>query len=154
MSELDLAAAVIARLKDQLPDLHGRVAGAVDFLDLVTRGTLPERTPAAFVVVQADAGDTPQLTTAGYSYRLTQEFTVVVIERYAGDQTGDKARALLVPWRAALRTALLGWTPPAEKYEAVGYRTGRTFPLSGSASTAVADQVGFFTRRLISVRTR
>ena len=71
---------------------------------------------------------------------MTEALTIVVVERYAGDATGAKARTRLVPWRRRVCGALLGWRPSAG-YDPIHYLGARMMPLGASSGGAIADLI-------------
>lgn len=137
---IDTAAAVIARLKAEVPAL-ATVAGARAFADLVAKNVLPQRMPAAFVIQLGER--------AGYARRLgaiahdvVERVAVVVVDRVEGDDTGARAAQSLWPVKTAVRTALTGW-PPAAGYAAFAWTAAYVVGLGKPGG--VAEQIEFDT---------
>lgn len=115
---LALEAAIVARLKDQVPEFEGRVLTATD---AVAEAKKAAHTPAAVVGLQTDS---PETAPAGMSPEQRAEFArnqptaqrygvVLTVGNARTLATGAAAREEAGPLIAAVLLALSGWTPDA-----------------------------------------
>lgn len=144
---IDTAAAVITRLKAEVPAL-ATVGGARAFADLVAKNILPNRMPAAFVIQLGER--------AGYARRMgaiahdvVERVAVVIVDRIEGDDAGARGSASLWPVKAAVRTALAGW-PPAAGYAAFAWTAAYVVGLGKPGG--VAEQIEFETEWKLHTR--
>lgn len=112
--------AVIAQLRDRVPELEGRVAGAATFAILQEGAAL--KIPCAYVVPLDDNAD-QQLSSNGYRQSVDDSFAVIVALSNKVDERGQAAAMEIHDMRARLFAALLGWSPD-EFYDKVEYEGG------------------------------
>ncbi len=102
---MDLAS-IVTRIKAQCSAIH-LVGGAAE-LDAAMEGVTT--TPAAFVLPQSETAGADEGLDALYQI-VSLEFGVVLCVRNVRDVAGNSSLTGLDPLRAAVRAALLGWTP-------------------------------------------
>lgn len=102
---------VIARLKDQVPELQ-EVGGAADLAAI--RQIRDFRTPSAFVILAVETPVPRQPGAPGAATRqmVQVQFGVVVAVRNYRDNRGKAAADELRPELGRVRDALIGWVPP------------------------------------------
>lgn len=137
----DLVAAVTERLK-AWPPLTGpgglaSVEDALAFADLVQRGGMPARTPAAYVLPAAEDAGPQQTVTLVIRQLVTETVSVVVLTRSA-DRLGAAARDQVSALRAGVRAALLGWEPGGG-WSPMTFRRSRLAGLQGGAASLTMD---------------
>ena len=115
---------ILARLKAQLSGLKS--VGTSADLDTAIEGAVA--LPAAFLLPLAERATASDLT-GSTSQRITQAFAVLHVVSNRRDALGSAALSDLVPLRARLRAALVGWVPDAETGEPVHYSAGRLLQL-------------------------
>jgi hypothetical protein len=98
---------LIARLKDLVPDLGGRVQGAADMVRLMASGGEPGVTPIAFVVPSGIVGGAHQGMVGAYVQPLERLFSVIVTLR--ADATGLRVLDRLDGLINAVIDAVAGW---------------------------------------------
>lgn len=140
MSGIDLVQAAIDRLEAQVSDLKS-VEDAAELSELIRRNILPTRTPAAFVLPLGQEAQPSRSGTGRLHQQVQETLGVVLVYRHAGDKTGGKGRAGLVPVREAVRGALMGWQPHGDYTPLEARRTA----LQGLAAGAVILQMDFAT---------
>lgn len=133
--------AIIARLESQVPDLR-QVEGAAELSEMIERGLLPHRTPAAYVLPLGDDAEDNALGVNAMSQRLTEIVGIVLVVRVAGDARGNRRRQALEPLIEDVRDALLGWVPLPD-HDPLEYQRGR---LQGMQRAALIHQLDFRTR--------
>lgn len=105
------SAAIIARLKAEVPDLH-EVGVAAD-LAAILEGKLPNQTRAsAFVVAMNERGSTPGLATGAFTQEVIETISVILTVRSIDNRAGNKAVDEVEGLKAAIRGAIAGWAPP------------------------------------------
>lgn len=122
---------VIERLKDQVAAFADRVEDVADLAALIAAEKIPQTTPAAWVMHQGDDAPGAQFMTGVVAQDVAETISVVICQRVAGDRTGSKARALIVPIRDAVIAALVG-QEPAGADDMILYRRGRMIGISGA----------------------
>lgn len=102
---------VIARLKDQVPELQS-IGGAADLAAITAVRDF--RTPSAFVILAVETPIPRQSGAPGAATRqmVQVSFGVVVAVRNYRDNKGASAADDLNPVLGKVRDALLGWVPP------------------------------------------
>lgn len=102
---------VIARLKDQVPELQ-EVGGAADLASIQKLRDF--RTPSAFVILAVETPVPRQSGAPGAATRqmVQVQFGVVVAVRNYRDSKGQAAADDLRPELGRVRDALIGWVPP------------------------------------------
>lgn len=102
---------VIARLKDQVPELQ-EVGGAADLAAMQKLRDF--RTPSAFVLLAMETPIPRQSGAPGAATRqmVPVNFGVVVAVRNYRDNKGQAAADDLRPVLGRVRDALIGWVPP------------------------------------------
>lgn len=112
-------ALVIARLKDQVPDLR-EVGGAADYAAVQElRGFA---TPSAFVIFAGESGGVGPRGSR-VQPAVTRFGVALAVRNYrpgAGDQLGDELRKVL----GQTRSALIGWVPPVPGATALAWEAG------------------------------
>ncbi|SMF83062.1 hypothetical protein SAMN06265365_14843 [Tistlia consotensis] len=108
----DLVEDVSGRLEAQVAALMS-VQDALALSELVERGTLPNVTPAGFVLPDGLDGGRRSNATGPHKQPITEQVKVVLVMR-AADRAGGQARGALQPLILATREALVGWTPDGE----------------------------------------
>ena len=102
--------AVIARLKDQVPELRS-VDGAAAWEELRRHNRLPQVTPAAYVIPVGLAGRAVQTEMAGaYVQGFEETFGIVLVIRNdnpAGQAVLERLRDFVM----GIAEALAGWAP-------------------------------------------
>lgn len=86
-------------LKTEVPDLRGRVEGALQLAPLIEQNALPQVTPAAFVIPAGVDGGAVDLATGSYRQRIGMAVAVVIVLRAAG---GPKATRAIDPLDALI----------------------------------------------------
>lgn len=100
---------VIARLKDQVPALQGRVAGAVDLGAAIAAGV--RQAPSAFVIPLSERPGANLTGTETVEQNVEIRFGVVWAVQNVADVRGQRAAADLRTLRLAGLGALYGWKP-------------------------------------------
>lgn len=107
---LDLAA-VQTRLRAEIPELRS-VESALELAQLMERGVVPQRTPAAFVLSERLTAQPDALLGLGqHCQAITETIAIVAIDRHGNDRTGGRVAGDLVALRGAIIDTLTGWTP-------------------------------------------
>jgi plastocyanin len=138
---IDVAAAVVQRLKDHVPAL-ATVGGALDLASVVAAKALPGKLPAAYVVsVGDDVAFERRL--GATSHTVTETISVILIDRKEGDGIGGKVRASLWPLKKAVLSTVTG-ASPGSGYAAFAYLGSH---LAGiGAPGGAAEQLQFETK--------
>ena len=126
---------IIARLKAELTGLK-EIGGSAD-LDAAIAGAVTM--PAAFVVPLVERAVTSGVL-GNTEQTITGTFSVVHVLANRRDGRGAAAMDDLVPRRAALRVALVGWVPDADNGEPVVYTGGRLLRLDGDGQLWWSDE--------------
>lgn len=98
---------VIARLKDQVPDLGGRISAASELRRLTSTGGEPQATPAAFVVPSGIVGGTHSGQVGGYVQPVERLYSVLLV--YRSDQAGLRALETAEEMIWSIVDAMTGW---------------------------------------------
>jgi hypothetical protein len=109
---IDLAQAVIDRLTAEVAALKG-VEGALELADLLGRNILPPQFPHAFILSVGEDAESGNILTGLLSQRVVETIGVLIVDKRAGDRSGDRTRAGLEPLKTSVRVALAGWQPGA-----------------------------------------
>lgn len=109
---MDLVAEVMARIGTQVPDLAGRVDGAIAFADLMRRNALPQQTPAAHVLPLGLQGGGAEVVTGLFRQDVAEVVGVLLTLR-SFTQTGSGALPELGQLIRAVIDAIAGWGPDA-----------------------------------------
>lgn len=104
-----MIAEIITRLQSQVAALK-LVAGAAEFG--AAADTNPTASPAAYVLRLSEQGG-ELLTYARTGQRVATEIGITLALRNLADAKGAAANVDLEALRAAVRTALLGWSAPS-----------------------------------------
>jgi hypothetical protein len=110
MAEVRLAEHVIQRLKEEVPQLAGRVEGAAHLAQLMAANQLPQHTPAANVIATGLAGGTADASTGLFRQAFDQTVTVYLTFRNV-QGAGGNALDLFDDVKWAVIVALCGWAP-------------------------------------------
>lgn len=105
--------AVITKISAEVPDLAGRVSGAVDFGALVAGGQMPASTYAAFVIPAGLNGRAAEAAAGSFVQSFDETIGVVVTIR----SFEAAARRAVDPLRELVRQVyecLCGWAPSDE----------------------------------------
>lgn len=110
---------IIPRIRSQVAALGTRVAGSAAMEGAIDTGRSMVL-PCAFVV---SLGDQPSenLELHAVTQQILDRFAVVVCVSNASDERGQAASEQVHNLRAALWTALLGWTPDQTVYGPITY---------------------------------
>lgn len=111
---------IIAALKARCPVFQNRVAGAAQFKILPESSGLS--VPCAYVI-PLDDNPGESRSQNGVLQSLTDSFAVVVAISNVADERGQTGAANVHALRAALWSALLGWSP-TERHGGVTYEGG------------------------------
>lgn len=101
--------ATIARLRDTALPVLASVDG-VEELEALAKGTAP-RHGAAFVAPFDERGEPNTRAAGGFRQRVDVLFLVAVVLRKSDDARGGKKVTEIDAFRAAIETALAGWSP-------------------------------------------
>lgn len=107
---MGITAAVIDRLKAQVPGLGQRVEGAADLARLVAQQTPPQATPAAHVFPAGLSGGAAEPMIGLYRQDVAR-LTAVLLTVRAQDQAGQRAVADIEALIDAIVEAIAGWAP-------------------------------------------
>ena len=114
-----MIAAMIARLKSEIPDLGNRVQGAADLAALMQRGAVPTVTPTAFVLPAGIGAGKVDAMTGAYRQNIVRRYSVALCLT-SRDRTGERALDEAESLIEAIVAALVGWDGDSE---AVGVLT-------------------------------
>jgi hypothetical protein len=130
---------VVARIDGRVVNLARRVKGAAELAELVKQNSLPQVTPAAFVLplgfryIGGEAG-------AGmYTQDNNRIVSVVIIVKVADDKTGAKALPTIAELEEDVINAVAGWAPGDE----VGVFVAMKGELVSLSAGAVIYQIDF-----------
>ncbi|OYU38608.1 MAG: hypothetical protein CFE33_15050 [Pseudorhodobacter sp. PARRP1] len=105
MSDVDL---IIQRLKDRVPGLGQRVAGAAEFAALAATGKRPQSMPAAHVVPTGIVGKPMQPQMGMYIQKVERLFSIILSLR-AADAAAARSLTPAADMIEAVIGALVGW---------------------------------------------
>lgn len=134
-----LAEDVTARLEATVPDLAGRIEGAVSLAQLIKSGALPPVTPAAHVLLMGSRGGAPSACT-GLFVQPVECLVGVVLTVRSYDRTGQGAVDPVEALAADVIDALAGWSP--DEHAASPFRLVRSGVVSMEGG-AVVFQIEF-----------
>ncbi len=100
--------AIMARLKERLPALEGRVSGVAELSVLQRDNRLPGETPAAYVYFQGARGDRAQTITGAHRQTITEQVTVVLVVTVTDDAAGARAAPAAIALGPEVIDALAG----------------------------------------------
>lgn len=104
------SAAIIARLKAEVPDLHD--VGVAADLAAILEGKLPNQSrTSAFVVAMNERGSTPGTAANAFTQELVETIAIILTIRSIDNRAGDKAVDEIEGLKSAIRTAIAGWAP-------------------------------------------
>ena len=106
---MSLVDEVMARIADQVPELHGEIDDAAALGAVTEPGQAPHRS-TAFVLLLGEQG-APSTVASFHRQRIVATVAVVLAVRVAGDRRGAKAMDRAEPLVTAVITALAGWQP-------------------------------------------
>lgn len=129
---------IIARLKDRVPDLGGRVAGAAEFAALTATGAVPQVTPAAHVIPSGMSGGAHHAQTGGYLQGIDRLYSVVLTLK-SGDAAGSRVLARVSQFIDDIVRALAGWAMG----DRVGVLVFRRAQLARAAAGVFAYELTF-----------
>jgi len=104
--------AVITRLKAQVPDLGGRIEGAVSMAEMMRANRLPENA-TAIVLPLGLVGQAADTGTGLFRQGISETVGVLLIAR-SQDRLGEKALARIRPLIGEVIAAIAGWAPGDE----------------------------------------
>lgn len=107
---MTLTQSIVARLKERVAALSGRVEGAAEFAELVRANRLPMVTPAANVLPLGLQGRPGQSSAGAFTQMVTEGVGVLLTLRTDG-QAHDRTDATLDGLIADILAALCGWSP-------------------------------------------
>lgn len=105
---------IIARIIERVPALNGRIEGAAELTEIIRSKSLPQVTPAAFVVPLGMRGGAADAATGLFRQSVDHVVAVILVVRVAGDKSGKHSLAPLRLLRAEIVNALCGWAPDDE----------------------------------------
>lgn len=126
---MDVASAIIARLKAEVPQLR-QIDGAMELDDVLTNDVRVD-TPAVFVVPLDDIPVADESFTGHVIQRITGTVAIVLCLDNYRDALGGESIGSLNQLRHAIRKALLGWVPDANTGEPVQAGPGRLMEFTG-----------------------
>lgn len=128
-----LVQTLIERLKARVPDLSGRVEGALNLAELMAQNGLPQVTPAANVLSVGLTGGAPDAAAGMFRQAFEEVFGVILTFRN-NTPTGRRAFERPDEIRRAVIEAVAGWSPDG----VVGtFRLARGTLVNFSAGTLV-----------------
>jgi hypothetical protein len=139
---------IIQALRQRLPVLGNRVAGAAQFKGLSKTTALP--VPCAYVIPMGDNASEPESANT-CQQTITDSYAVVVAMSNKADEKGQASALNAHSMRTLLWAALLGWCP-SEEYEGITYqgsqlleldRAEMWFQFEFSAITQIGDADGW-----------
>ena len=135
---------IIQRLKNRVPDLGNRVAGAAEFAVLTATGSAPQITPAVHVVPAAIVGGKATAASGAYVQSIEAYFSAILTLR-TQDPTGKRALGRLSDLINEIILALSGWAL-GNKVGVVLFRRctlikAETGAFSYEISFSIADQL-------------
>ncbi len=107
---MGLVALMQDRLGAEVPELSGRLAGALDLSKMFDQGIYPTATPFAHVVPTGEDAQPNEYGSVVHVQALTTLYSVFLTLR-SQDPTGARALDRLEELIKAVREALAGWTP-------------------------------------------
>ena len=113
---------LVARLQGQLAGAGLKAIGSSADLDTAIAGALA--TPSVYVIPMGESAE-PSALLSETVQRETHEFGVISVVANRRDVSGKASLDDLVPIRAAIKAALVGWAPYVETGEAMLFRSGR-----------------------------
>jgi len=116
------------RIQAQLPQLR-LVSGTAGFAAL-EEAPPREKLPAAYVIPLDDSAAPSGMATQVTRQRLERRISVLLMASSARDPRGEAAAEALEPLVAALRAALVGWTPALGTQPSTGARLVSIEPLN------------------------
>lgn len=99
---------IIQRLKDRVPDLGQRVAGAAEFAALAATGSRPQVMPAAHVVPTGIVGKPMQPQLGMYIQKVERLFSIILSLR-AADASAARSLTPAADMIEVIIEALAGW---------------------------------------------
>lgn len=128
-------ATLVARLKSQLTGLKG--IGACADLDAAISGK--PVTPSAFVIPLAESATESDMLSET-AEEVVQAFGVLHVVNNRMAVGGASSLDELTPFRARLRTALVGWVPDATTGEPMHFSAGRLLRMDGDGNLWWIDE--------------
>lgn len=113
---------VVDRLKAQLVGAGLKSIGSSADLDSAMEGAVA--TPSLFLMPLTESAERSAMINQS-TQRITQGFGVITVAANRRDALGKATLDDLVPIRAAIKAALIGWVPFPETGEAVQFTEGR-----------------------------
>lgn len=110
-----LAPSVIARLKERVAHLQGRVEGAADLIQLRSENRLPQSPVAAHVVADGLTGGVPSAGAGAFVQPVDETFAVVLTFRNVQGMGRGLDLYDAVKWDVI--QVLCGWAPSTEAGE-------------------------------------
>ncbi|MBZ9678896.1 hypothetical protein [Mesorhizobium sp. ES1-1] len=105
---MSLVSDIIERLDTISPPAFSFVGGAADFASI---GSVPTATPAAYVLIEAEASAPTERATGPVLQRLESDVAVVIVAGNVSDFVGAAASQDIEDLKAIVRKALIGFTP-------------------------------------------
>ena len=110
--------------------------GVAEDLELIPKGTAPQN-GAAFVLPFQDRPEPNAYVTGALSQRVEVLFLVAFVIRRAGDALGASRAGSFDTFKAAIETALAGWTPDDDVFDPFELAAGRSAVLGNGATIYV-----------------
>lgn len=100
------------RIEGLVTDLAGRLGYAGEFTSLIESNSMPQITPAGFVLPGMLSGGPADAATGIFRQNFRETVIVVLVVRVAGDVLGDGGVDELTPIIRGVVEAVCGWGPP------------------------------------------
>ena len=146
---MTLIAAVRERIESQVADLAGRVEEVADLAELVRRGALPQRSPAAFVIPLGFNALAADAVTGLFRQSLDDVVGVVLVVEAAGDPKAKRAIDKVDVLKDAVLVAMCGWGPAG----AIGEFRAQRGRLVSVAAGTVIYQIDFAIQDQLRIAT-
>lgn len=105
---MSLVSEFIERLTGISPPAFSIVGGAADFASI---DSVPNATPAAYVLIEAEASAPTDRATGPVLQRLESDVAVVIVSGNVSDFLGDAASQDIEALKATVRKAFIGFKP-------------------------------------------
>lgn len=133
---------VAARLAAKVPDLAGRIEFAGQFSVVIESGSLPDNTPAAYVLPGGLRGGQADAAVNLFRQGFVETVLVVLVIRVAGDALGQAGLDEATPICRQIIEGIVGWVPQGPP-AALGTMQLASMELVGSMKGALLFQFDF-----------
>lgn len=136
---------VKARLEERVEELAGRLYGAGPLGKFVDQDVAPVQQSHGYVVLGGLQGGKADVATGYFHQHFMETVSVFVVERHAGDATGEKAMAKMSPLIRKVIFAICGWCPgEGTDGEALGvFVLGNAYPLGFKDGGMLLSEIQF-----------